>query len=85
MTTADVLARGEELRQQGETDGGGLWAMAEYVDWLVGHGETLMQMARVLDDLIAEDGCIYRRGHQEFCDHRTLAGRDALRSLRDTP
>lgn len=45
MTTDDVLARGEELRQQGEADGGGLWAMAEYVDWQVEHGEALMRVA----------------------------------------
>jgi hypothetical protein len=46
MTTDDVLARGEELRQQGVDDGGGLWANAEYVDWLMEHGEALMRVAR---------------------------------------
>jgi hypothetical protein len=45
MTTDDVLALGEELRQQGVDDGGGLWAMAEYVDWLVEHGEALMRIS----------------------------------------
>lgn len=54
MTTDDVLARGEELRQQGVADGGGLWANAEYVDWLMEHGEALMQVARKSAELIKD-------------------------------
>lgn len=54
MTTDDVLARGEELRQQGVADGGGLWASAEYVDWLFVHGEALMQVAQSAADLIKD-------------------------------
>jgi hypothetical protein len=47
VTAADVLGRGKELRQQGIDDGGGLWAMAEYVDWLFAHGEALMRVAKL--------------------------------------
>jgi hypothetical protein len=53
VNTADVLARGEELRQQGVADGGGLWANAEYVDWLVEHGEALMRVARSSAELLS--------------------------------
>lgn len=54
MTTDEVLARGEELRQQGVADGGGLWASAEYVDWLVEHGEALMRATRLLQEARAD-------------------------------
>lgn len=66
MTADDVLARGEELRQQGVDDGGGLWANAEYVDWLVEHAEALMRDARErarLQAQIAEMEALLRDAH----------------------
>lgn len=66
MTADDVLARGEELRQQGVADGGGLWASAEYVDWLFVHGEALMRVARLLDEAIPSVELVNRIAREKY-------------------
>jgi hypothetical protein len=58
------------LRQQGVDDGGGLWAMAEYVDWLVEHGEALMRVARMAGEAIKQGE------HEGRCTNDVLAGGD---------